>query len=47
MTYEANASYVNVNIAADVLYMHIHYHVIPKIESLFFCSSIVYDIMSD
>ena len=32
MTNGANASYVNVSFAADVLYMHVNFHVICKIE---------------
>ena len=34
-----NALYVNVDIAADVLYMRVNSHVICKIESKVFCSS--------
>ena len=33
-----NASYVNVNFAADVLYMRVNSHVICKMESEVFCS---------
>ena len=36
MTNGANASYVNVYIAADVLYMRVNSHVICKMESEFF-----------
>ena len=37
MTNGANASYVNVSFAADVLYMRVNSHVICKIESEVFC----------
>ena len=47
MTNGANASYVNVDFALDVLYMHVNSHVICKIESEVFCSSReCYDIVS-
>ena len=36
MTNGANVLYVDVNIAAHVLYMLVNYHVICKIESKFF-----------
>ena len=39
VTNGANASYVNVDYAADILYMHINSHVICKMESEVFCSS--------
>ena len=39
MTNGANASYVDVDFAADVLYMRANSHVICKIESEVFCSS--------
>ena len=39
MTNVAYASYVNVNIAADALYMRVNSHVICKMESEFFCSN--------
>ena len=46
MTNGANASYVNVNFAAYVLYMRVNSHVICKMESEVFCSSREYDIVS-
>ena len=39
MTNGANASYVNVGFAADVLYMHVNSHAISKMESEISCSS--------
>ena len=39
VTSGANASFLNVNFAADVLYMCINSHVISKRESEVFCSS--------
>ena len=39
MTNGANASYVNVYFAADVLYMRVNSHVICKIEFEVFCCS--------
>ena len=39
MTNGANAAYVNVSFAADVLYMSINSHVICKMESDVSCSS--------
>ena len=39
MTNGANASYVNVDFAADVLYMCVNSHVICKMQSQDFCSS--------
>ena len=40
VTNGANVSYVNVNFAADVLYMRVNSHVICTMESEVFCSSI-------
>ena len=39
MTNGANALYVNVCLAEDVLYMRVNSHVICKMESDVFCSS--------
>ena len=39
LTNGANASYVNVSFAADVLYMRVNSHVICKMKSNVFCSS--------
>ena len=39
VTNGANASYVNLDLAAYVLYMRVNSHVICKIESEVFCSS--------
>ena len=36
MTNGINASYVNVDLAADVLYMHVNTHFICKMESRLF-----------
>ena len=46
MTNGANASYVNVDIVADALYIRANSHVICKIESEVACSSREYDIVS-
>ena len=39
MTNGANASHVNVDFAADVLYMRVNFHVFCEMESEVFCSS--------
>ena len=39
MTSGANASYVNVDFAAYILYMRVNSHVMCKMESFVFCSS--------
>ena len=39
VTNGANASYVNVDFVADVLYMRVNSHVIGKMEYEVFCSS--------